>query len=82
MDVVFPVVGVQFLIKLLGLMILAKISLHITVGLIWLRCLYKKKGMSDWGVKFQTYCHVSISLFMSTHISLSLNEILLALSIT
>lgn len=65
MYVLFPVVGVQIFIKLLGLMILVpKISLHVTIGLIWLRC-----------------CHISIGLFMSAHIALSLNKILLALSI-
>jgi len=47
------------------MILIPEISLHVTVGLVWLRC-----------------CHISISLFMSAHISLSLNEILLALSIT
>lgn len=65
MDILLPDIAVQILVKVLGLTILAKISLHITVGV--LICLG---------------CHISIGLFMSAHISLSLNEILLALPIT
>jgi len=63
------------------MILVSKISLHVTIGLIWLRCLFQKVYVRTIGYKFQTYCHISIGLFMSTHIALSLNKILLALSI-
>lgn len=83
MDILLPVIAVQIFVKVLGLTVLAKISLHVTIGvLIWLRLLYINRNGSTIRYKFQTYCHVPIGLFMSAHISLSFNEILLALPIT
>ena len=83
MDILLPVIAVQIFVEVLGLTVLAKISLHVTIGvLIRLRLLYINKSGSTIRHKFQTYCHISISLFMSAHICLSLNEILLALPIT